>query len=124
MSSYEIQLKIKSGEKIWMQINGVPVKDEQGNVIGSMGTHTDISHLKENIKQLEEVIFAISHKVRQPVANILGIANLLDTTEQTKEELNKIAGFMKHSASNLDDFTRELTTMVNKIKDKAEGKNG
>lgn len=121
-SSYEIQMKTKSGEKTWMQINGTPVIDEQGNIIGSMGTHRDISHLKENIKQLEEIIFDISHKVRQPIANILGLSNLLDETVTSAEEIKKVAGYMKHSALSLDTFTKELTVKVNNIKEKSKNK--
>lgn len=122
--SYEILIKTKSANQIWVNVNGSPVLDEHGSVIGSVGTHSDITALKLYTKNLEEIIFSLSHKVRQPVAHILGVSNLLDNEIITKEELKKITGYMKESALNLDKFTRELTELVAATKHKpAENKN-
>lgn len=122
-SNYELQIKTKSGKKIWVNITGAPVINEKGVTIGSVGVHADISILKQHVSDLEEIIFSISHKVRQPVAHILGVANLLDNELITKEELNKIAGYMKESSLNLDKFTHELTALVSDAKSKTENKN-
>lgn len=50
---YELQMKKKSGEKIWMMISGSPYLDINGNVIGSIGVQTDVTHLKETLKKIE-----------------------------------------------------------------------
>ena len=69
------------------------------------------------IKGLEEMIFITSHKVRQPIAYILGVSNLLNTkTNYSLDELKKIVDHMKKSATTLDDFTRELTTFMTDLK--------
>lgn len=122
-SNYEMQVKTKSGENIWVSISGAPVKNERGVVIGSVGTHADISLLKQHVKDLEEILFSLSHKVRQPVAHIIGIANLLDNKVISMEELNKIVGYMKGSAGLLDNFTKELTILATDMKNKKENKN-
>lgn len=122
-SSYEILIKTKSGNQIWVNINGSPVLDVNGSVIGSVGTHSDITALKLYTKNLEEIIFSLSHKVRQPVAHILGVSNLLDHELITEEELKKIIGYLKESAVNLDKFTHELTELVSVAKQKTENKN-
>lgn len=50
---YEIQLKQKSGERVWMMISGSPYMDTNGNVIGSIGVQTNITHLKDALKMIE-----------------------------------------------------------------------
>ena len=72
-----------------------------------------------HINVLEEMIFMISHKVRQPVAHILGFSDVLKNMNLTNEELLKIATYMKQSIHTLDDFTKELTTFIHEQKLKA-----
>ncbi|MBL7884586.1 MAG: PAS domain-containing protein [Bacteroidia bacterium] len=74
---------------------------------------------------LKEMLFMTSHKVRQPVAHILGISNLLDTSKLSQDELCKIVGYMKGSVESLDSFTKELTAYIHALKASApvnEGK--
>ncbi len=73
------------------------------------------------IRSLEEMIFMCSHKVRQPVAHILAVSELLGMKNSTPDEVHKIAGFMKESAISLDKFTRELTAYIHEIKGKVSG---
>lgn len=57
--SYEVVGKKKNGEKIWININGAPVKDNEGNVIGSVGILTDITerkHAEEELKKLSRAV--------------------------------------------------------------------
>ncbi|MEH6407347.1 MAG: diguanylate cyclase, partial [Leeuwenhoekiella sp.] len=62
---------------------------------------------------LEEMMFITSHKVRQPVAHILGVSILLDlNTDYSLVELKNIVSYIKHSAVALDDFTREISTFM------------
>ncbi len=67
---------------------------------------------KEYIKGLEKMIFMTSHKVRQPIANILGFSNMLDESISSPEELKLSVDSIKQSALTLDTFTRELTTFM------------
>ncbi|MES2376233.1 MAG: hypothetical protein V4553_06635 [Bacteroidota bacterium] len=77
--------------------------------------------LKEYVHGLEAMMFMTHHKVRQPVANILGMANLIEKHANSPDELKKIADYMKQSALDLDMFTRELTKFVSDLEQK--GKN-
>jgi len=43
---YDIQLKDSKGRKIWFSISGSPYIDNNAEVIGSIGIHTDINTLK------------------------------------------------------------------------------
>lgn len=102
---------------------GFVMRDKDGRAFRMIGAVSDITLWKKNIQHLEEIIFSLSHKVRQPVAHILGISNLLDNELITKEELNKIAGYIKESSLTLDRFTHELTKLVSDVKSKTENKN-
>lgn len=102
---------------------GFVMRDEEGKAYRMIGAMTDVTVWKQNIQDLEKIIFSLSHKVRQPVAHILGVATLLDNEMVTKEELKKLVVYMKESALNLDNFTHELTKHVSDAKSKTENKN-
>ncbi|MGF7081056.1 hypothetical protein [Mucilaginibacter sp. UYCu711] len=76
--------------------------------------------LKEYVHGLEAMMFMTHHKVRQPVANILGMANLIEKHANSPDELKKIADYMKQSALDLDMFTRELTKFVSDLEQKGK----
>jgi PAS domain S-box-containing protein len=76
----------------------------------------DVTERIEYAKALEELLFFTSHKVRQPVAHILGICNLIEQDLVTGDELLKILSIYKNSALALDDFTKELTVRLNELK--------
>ncbi|HEX9829522.1 MAG TPA: PAS domain S-box protein, partial [Bacteroidota bacterium] len=63
---YEIQLIKKSGEHIWVRISGSPVYDRHGNVVGSIGLHTDITEQKRS----EETLRASEKKFRGLFENV------------------------------------------------------
>jgi len=81
-------------------------------------------NLKEYIQGLKELMFVTSHKVRQPIANILGLSNLLERSKNSPDELRKLTGYLKQSALTLDIFTKELTTLMSGLKKKGRNKNG
>jgi hypothetical protein len=68
--------------------------------------------LKDHIKGLEEMMFMTHHKVRQPVANILGLSAMLKNYLRSPVVLKKLVGYIRVSALDLDAFTRELTTFM------------
>lgn len=68
----------------------------------------------ECINWMEEMMFMISHKIRQPVAHILGISDLFITAETSDKESKQMIGFMRESAISLDKLTRELSKFISK----------
>jgi diguanylate cyclase (GGDEF)-like protein/PAS domain S-box-containing protein len=51
-SQYEIQLKKKSGEMMWVLIGGAPILNADGKVTGTMGVFTDVNERKLAERQL------------------------------------------------------------------------
>jgi two-component system cell cycle sensor histidine kinase/response regulator CckA len=63
---YEIQLRKKSGEKIWVEVGGALVVDASDKVIGSIGVVTDITarrRAEEALRESEERYRVISELV-------------------------------------------------------------
>ena len=72
---------------------------------------------KEYTKGLEEIIHIISHKVRHPICQILGISNLMFKTT-SKDEINTMNSFINESACSLDTLTKDLSKLIGKLKHK------
>ncbi|HEY1039564.1 MAG TPA: PAS domain-containing protein [Bacteroidia bacterium] len=66
----------------------------------------------EHIRKLEEMMFITSHKVRQPIAQILGFSDLLSNPTSSEDEVKRMTGYMKQSALSLEKFTQELTLFM------------
>lgn len=108
-SQFEVLLKTKSGKNIWTLISGSPYFDIHGNVIGSIGIHTNISDLKLVNNELKLFIYKTSHDLRSPIAAVLGLTDLAmseNDIEQIKSYLKKI----DYSAKKLD------TALINLVK--------
>jgi PAS domain S-box-containing protein len=105
--SYEVKLKKKDGDWLWIIISGAPLYDKENNVIGTIGTHLDITPrklmeqelLKAKIKAEEvakmktEFLANMSHEVRTPMNGIIGLTKLLlntDLNDKQEEYLNAI----------------------------------
>lgn len=67
--------------------------------------------LTEQNKRLEEYAFINAHKLRSPVANILGLINLLDLS-QLQEERSQILEHLKKSSAELDEVIRSISSKI------------
>lgn len=95
--------------------------DDHGKAVRVVGTNLDITNNKEYEQTLEQILFDISHIIRKPVSNILGLSHLIDTDTINKTALQQTALHMKSSAKELDDFTIALTDTYLKKKMSMKG---
>ncbi|MBD8488972.1 response regulator [Echinicola sp. CAU 1574] len=92
--NFEISVKNKAGEKKWWFVSGSPNYNDDGELIGSLGIHLDITSQKELEKELiqakedaeastraKELFLAnMSHEIRTPMNAITGMINQLRKT--------------------------------------------
>jgi hypothetical protein len=64
--------------------------------------------IAEKVDQLNEIGFMQSHVIRKPLANIMGLANIIDNLETDKNRRN-INDMMIASAKELDSVIRAIT---------------
>lgn len=119
--SFENHFTYPDQSTAWFELRIQPV--EEGLFILSM----DISERKkaeqdreQHIEEIEQLLFKISHEVRQPVCHIIGVSNMLDNSLITPEEFQKVVSYMKKSAVLLDTYTQELTDFVSDMKMNAD----
>ena len=72
-------------------------------------------------KNLEQFSYIVSHNLRAPVANILGIVDVMQTIGIDKEEEEKATGYLATAAKNLDNVIRDLNDIL-EVKREANGK--
>lgn len=121
--AYELPVTIKGGTKKWWMVSGAPLFNDDGEVIGSIGIHLDITQQKNLEQQLreakilaersaeaKEVFLAnMSHEIRTPLSGIYGMMQLLDGTRLNIEQKTYIQF--------IDKAIENLQTVINDILD-------
>ena len=91
----------KGGKLFTFLVTKVPLRNEQGRIIGTIGSSVDITELKqiqtelalskeraEAANEAKSVFIAnMSHDIRTPLSGIIGIAKILEKKEVTQENL-------------------------------------
>uniref|UniRef100_UPI0025D06424 PAS domain-containing protein n=1 Tax=uncultured Mucilaginibacter sp. TaxID=797541 RepID=UPI0025D06424 len=118
-ATVEYRVKKLNGEIVWLMGGGKVSKEANNNTQHLMGTALNIT-ARKNAEQnkehytiaLEEMLFAISHKFRKPVANIFGLVNVLSNPAITPEKIHECVPYLKGFADEIDSYIRELNSFV------------
>lgn len=94
---------------------GIFLRDKAGKAIRSIGSYRDITAYKENMtqiqkqtQQLKEIAWTQSHKIRNSLAKIIGLVDLLKAEDFIPESQKKILTYLYTSAADLDTGIREV----------------
>jgi PAS domain S-box-containing protein len=75
-----------------------------------------IKELTENNKNLQQFSYITSHNMRGPIANLLGLSNLLSSYDVSDPVLKKVLEGIKISTQRFDETIKDLTTILS-VKD-------
>ncbi|WP_439153270.1 sensor histidine kinase [Winogradskyella sp.] len=123
-SVYEVELKHKNGDALTWMISGAPNYDLEGNVVGSIGIHLDVTEqklieqnlyntnrdLKKTNSELDTLIYRVSHDLRTPLLSIISLIDLikLNTDVDIGAQNKEFIGLIQGSAIRLDNSIKEI----------------
>ena len=125
---WELEYRIynEQGKILYIIDRGIIIRNNEGKAIRMVGTMTDITEQKElqiqeeklmedivqRNKNLEQFSYIISHNLRSPVANILGLISLLQEENIPAETLDYINNSINLSANKLDEVIKDLNDIL------------
>jgi|GEM_PF-722085 len=91
---------------IW--VRGVAVPRRHENTTEWYGLFENINYLKEYQLTLEGIAFDISHGLRRPVSNLLGLVDLFEDGRMSKTDNVNFKTYVKEVSQELEKFTHQL----------------
>jgi PAS domain S-box-containing protein len=124
--NYELSFQQPGGNN-WYNVNMFAVRDKENNLLGFIISSENItarktielertkmlSDIVQHNKDLEQFAYIISHNLRSPVANILGLSTLLnDSPEMDEENFKKCMNGLTLSVKKLDEVIVDLNYIL------------
>ena len=111
-----------AGGTFYKEISNNPIINQNGQITGVNCIARDLSEQKKQLlkiqeqnEKLREIAWIQSHKVRGPVASILGLAELLNYDMLDSEVNRDILLQLKIATNNLDSIIKEVVDKTNSI---------
>jgi signal transduction histidine kinase len=122
VSHFETKRIKKDGQVIDVSLVVSPIRDAKGQVIGASKVLRDITERKKAEQQLiahnavlSEIAFLQSHIVRRPVANVLGIINLLNLENPSDPTNIELIPMLETASKELDSVISQIVEKTNKL---------
>jgi PAS domain S-box-containing protein len=121
-SPIEYRIILPDGNIRWLKTEGEILHNANGSPVRIVGTHQDITEAKQlqtqsekitrdliqRNKELEQFAYIVSHNLRGPVSNIIGLTNELLITPPTDEIYTDFLAGLKNSTDKLDEVIKDL----------------
>lgn len=122
----EIECVKKDGSNYWNLVKLTPIMNAQGEMEMCITIHTDVTEKKKaemelrlladdlyrQNKELHQFAYIVSHNMRSPVANIVGLANLLELFKDDPETQSQTLKELSKSVNNLDTVIKDLSYIL------------
>ena len=124
---YETAYEYQSSDAVdWYDVTWTDIRNPHREHVGFILTLKDITQRKQEErerdkmtndliqrnKDLEQFAYIVSHNLRAPVANILGLSNLLDVTTPAEPEFWEVAGAINTTIKHLDQVIIDLNQVL------------
>jgi PAS domain S-box-containing protein len=124
--SYETSYQDRGDSPEWYRVSIQPAIDDDGKAVGVICAASNITQdrlaeseherlsgqLVQRNKDLEKFAFILSHDLRAPLANMLGLAKMLKDTQCPDSEKSELEGFLYHSIEKLNDVVHNLNRIL------------
>jgi PAS domain S-box-containing protein len=114
------------GKEYYVEIYLSPVYNGNSEIIGCLGLTRDITERKLSqqaiasyAEKLEEFAIKTSHELRRPIANIMGMMNLLMNKDLQGVEMDKTIDYLSTSINDLDAIVISMIELMEQHKIKA-----
>ncbi|AKD05160.1 hypothetical protein PKOR_21410 [Pontibacter korlensis] len=116
----------KSGEKLWFYIDVTPIFDQEGKLVNYIAIETDITEKKEaeaklvkladdlykHNLDLQQFTYIISHNLRAPVANALGLTQLMNKLPKDSATYHTALQKLQGSIQQLDTVVKDINHIL------------
>ena len=116
---YLVRQREVNGKQVYEELRFNPIRDVHDNVIGVNCMLRDITEsqqhllrIEEQNKRLREIAWIQSHRVRAPLASILGLVQLCDLNDSPNAELIPL---LKNAAEDLDKVIMDITALTDDL---------
>lgn len=112
-SKISVQYRINvQGTIRWRWMQASPELESSGQYIW-YGSTSDITPIVDYISAIEQILFDISHVMRRPIANIIGIISMFNKQKIDEEEIKSLLKLLESVGLELEKFTSELNREYN-----------
>jgi PAS domain S-box-containing protein len=123
----------KSGKKVWLAMDVTPVRNEAGQLTQYVAVLQNITFRKEveasqaamtqdlyrHNRDLQQFTYVISHNLRAPLANALGLAGVLAKVERQSPAFGEALAHLRQSMLQADAVLKDLNLVLS-IRDKKD----
>jgi PAS domain S-box-containing protein len=117
--SVEKNVEIKAGLFLWYAFQFSPAYDEYGSIMGVTLNASNIDKQKRlqlrilsQNQRLQDIANFQSHKIRRPVATMLGLIQILDKTSLSREN-KELISMLENTAQELDEVIHQIVHKTN-----------
>jgi PAS domain S-box-containing protein len=124
--NYETSYQDQGGSTEWYQVSIHPVMDDNGKVVGVSCAASNVTRdkhveseqerlsgqLVQRNKDLDKFAFILSHDLRAPLANMLGLAKMLKEANVSESEKSELESFLFQSIEKLNDVVHNLNRIL------------
>ena len=116
----------KAGEKLWVLLNVTPIYNQEGELTQFISIQQNINAQKameaqqaqltqdlyEQNRDLQRFAYMLSHNLRAPLANALGLARLLPKVGPQSSVFATSLGYLHHSLEQADSVLHDLSHVL------------
>jgi len=124
--SYETSYQLKDGTAKWYEVTWAGIANEKQQNTGFILAFKDVTTRKmaeierermtadlvQRYKDLEQFTYIVSHNLRAPVANIMGLSNMLSSFDFSLNEREDVLDALGTSINMLDQITIDLNNIL------------